>query len=61
MMVESNKLESIALAISQQASLLRKAGRTTQADGMERRASELRTFIAAQKARSFPLLALHAA
>lgn len=61
MMVESNKLENIALAISQQASLLRKAGRVSQADGMEKRAGELRTLLAAQQATRLPALALRAA
>jgi len=61
MMVELNKLESIASAISQQASLLRKAGRTSQADGMEKRASELRTLLAAQQASRLPALDLCAA
>ena len=61
MMVESNKLESIALAISQQASLLRKAGRVSQADGMEKRASELRTLVATHQASRLPAFALRAA
>lgn len=61
MMVETNKLENIALAISQQASLLRKAGRVSQADGMERRASELRTLLAARQANGHPALSLRAA
>ena len=43
MMVDTHKLESIAFAISQQAGLLRGAGRTCEANGMDRRADELRT------------------
>ena len=42
MMVEPNKLELIASTIQQQAALLRRAGRLSQAIGMERRAGELR-------------------
>lgn len=49
MMVEQNKLESIASAISQQAGLLRRAGRISQADGMEQRASELRAMLASRQ------------
>jgi len=60
-MVESNKLENIALAISQQAILLRKAGRIAQADGMEQRASELRTLVAARQLHRLPVPVLRAA
>ena len=42
MMVETTKLELIATAIQQQAALLRQSGRAAQANGMERRANELR-------------------
>ncbi|QKV17686.1 hypothetical protein [Oricola thermophila] len=47
MMVEPDKLESIARTISQQAELLRSAGRISRADEMERHANELRGFVAA--------------
>ncbi len=49
MMVEPQKLENIAFAIHQQAGLLRRAGRISEANGMERRATELRTLIAARQ------------
>ena len=49
MMVEPQKLENIAFAIHQQAGLLRRAGRISEANGMERRAAELRTLIAARQ------------
>ncbi|GAB4348729.1 MAG: hypothetical protein Kow0026_03470 [Oricola sp.] len=61
MMVDSSKLETIARAISEQAGLLRKAGRIAQADGMEKRARELRMLVAAWRASRLPAPALHAA
>ena len=48
MTVDTNKLETIASAIAAQAGLLRRDGRLAQADGMERRASELRRLISAR-------------
>ena len=42
MMVEQQKLERIAYTIQQQAFLLRRAGKISQASGMENRAAELR-------------------
>ena len=48
MTVDTNKLETIASAIAAQASLLRRDGRLSQADGMERRAAELRSLVAAR-------------
>ena len=57
MMVEQQKLESIASAIQQQAGLLRKAGKILEASGMERRAAELRSICAARLAAgSIPLV-----
>lgn len=41
MTVDIRKLESIAFAIREQASLLRRAGRIFEATGMEQRADEL--------------------
>lgn len=52
MMVEPQKLENIAFAIHQQAGLLRRAGRISEANGMERRAAELRTLIAAPQSKN---------
>jgi hypothetical protein len=52
MMVEQQKLERIVLAIHDQARLLRRAGKTAEATGMERRAAELRTLFAARPPRN---------
>ena len=48
MMVEQQKLERIVLAIHDQARLLRRAGKTAEATGMEDRAEELRALCAAR-------------
>jgi len=45
-MVEQQKLERIVLAIHDQAGLLRRAGKTAEATGMEHRAAELRALCA---------------
>jgi len=47
-MVEQQKLERIVLAIHDQAGLLRRAGKTAEASGMEHRADELRALCAAR-------------
>ncbi|MFZ2102978.1 MAG: hypothetical protein WAU86_20680 [Oricola sp.] len=53
-MVDTHKLESIAFAISQQAGLLRSAGRISEANGMDRRADELRA-LAANRSHNEPI------
>jgi propanediol dehydratase small subunit len=61
MMVEPKKLENIAATIQQQAALLRRAGRTSQAKGMERRAHELRALSMAGNSNTPGTICLHAA
>lgn len=48
MMVEQQNLERIVRAIHDQARLLRRAGKTAEATGMEHRAAELRALCAAR-------------
>jgi hypothetical protein len=61
MTVEPQKIELIASAIVQQASILRREGAISRASGMERRAAELRALCAVAQANMPPEFQLQAA